>query len=208
MHYSGVILAGGESQRMGQDKRFLFINGKPLIVWTVEQLRSLVEEIILVTLEPELFHIMCPQLVVASDVRLVTDRYPGLGVLAGLHAGLAEAQGDWAFVVAGDMPMLNSALLYTMATLTYTERADIIVPRWHGELEPLHALYRPSVCAPAAEAVLLQGRRRIISFYSTMRVRIVDEDEVAHVDPKGNSFFNVNTPHEWQMALQYLEARN
>lgn len=208
MHYSGVILAGGESQRMGQDKRFLPINGKPLIVWTVEQLRSLVEEIILVTLEPELLYRMCPQLVATPDVRVVADRYPGLGVLAGLQAGLAEAQGDWAFVVAGDMPMLNIALLYAMATLTRTERVDIIVPRWRGELEPLHALYRPAVCASAAEAVLLQGRRRIISFYSTARVHIIDEDEVARVDPEGNSFFNVNTPREWQAALQYLEARN
>ena len=196
MHYSGIILAGGESQRMGQDKRFLPINGKPLIVWTVEQLRSLVEEIILVTLEPELLYRMCPQLVATPDVRVVADRYPGLGVLAGLQAGLAEAQGDWAFVVAGDMPMLNIALLYAMATLTRMERVDIIVPRWHGELETLHALYRPAFCASAAEAVLLQGRRRIISFYSTVRVRVVDEDDVARVDPEVNSFFNVNTPRE------------
>jgi len=82
--------------------------------------------------------------------------------------------------------------------------ADIIVPEWQGNLEPLHALYRPAACAPAAEAALRAGKRRIIAFYPDVRVHIMSQDAIAQWDAEGRSFFNVNTPADWALALQQL----
>jgi len=195
--WSGIVLAGGSSNRMGMDKRFLTIHAQPLVVWVVERLRALVDEVIVAALDPtELDGI---------GVRVVTDVYPGRGVLAGVHAGLKAAHGEWAFVVAGDMPFLNPTLVQAMMDLTQDGKADIIMPQWQGNLEPLHALYRPSVCAPAAEAALQAGKRRIVAFYPDVRVHIIPQDDIARWDPDGHSFFNVNTPEDWQMAMELLE---
>ncbi len=194
--WSGIILAGGSSHRMGVDKRFLSIQGKPLVVWVLERLNQLVDEVIVATMEPDLF--------TGLPARIATDRYPGQGVLAGVHAGLAAAHGEWALAVAGDMPFLNLTLLRAMMQLAQDGAADVVVPQWHGELEPLHALYRPAVCAPAAEAALQAGKRRIIAFYPDVRVHIMPQDEVAGYDPEGCSFCNINTPEDWTLAAQQL----
>ena len=186
--YTGIVLAGGESERMGRDKRRLTVGGQTLLARTLARLRPLVDEVLVVVRERgELPPV---------DARIVTDQYPGMGVLAGVHAGLAAARAPWAYVVAGDMPLLNADLLRAMAALA-DDDCDVVVPRWQGELEPLHALYRPAACAPAAEAALHAGRRRIIAFYPQARVREMDGDTVARIDPEGHSFFNVNTRSEW-----------
>lgn len=192
--YSGVVLAGGSARRMGSDKRFLLLDGKPLMRRVLDCLRPLVAELIVATREPTLFADLPAQ--------IVTDAYPGMGVLAGVHAGLAAARGEWAIVVAGDLPFLNPALLQAMMGLAQTAAADVIVPQWQGELEPLHALYRPAVCAPAAAAALQRNQRRIIAFYPDVRVHIMPQDEVAQYDPEGHSFFNINTPEDWELALR------
>ncbi len=198
MAWSGIVLAGGSSSRMGIDKRFLTIHAQPLVVWVVERLRALVDEVIVATLDPTMFN--------GIEARVVTDMYPGQGVLAGLHAGLAAAQGEWTVIVAGDMPLLDPALLNAMMCLAQDCEADIVVPQWHGELEPLHALYRPSACAPAAEAALRAGKRRIVAFYPDVRVHIMPQADVAQIDPTGRSFFNVNTPEDWELAKRLLNS--
>jgi molybdopterin-guanine dinucleotide biosynthesis protein A len=186
--YTGVVLAGGRSERLGRDKRRLLVEGEPLLARVVARLRPLVREVVVVTREAEPLPLL--------DVRRVTDRYPGMGVLAGVHAGLAAARAPWSYVVAGDLPLLDPALLCALAARA-GDACDVVVPRWRGELEPLHALYRPSVCAPAAEVALRQGRRRIVAFYPHVRVCEMEEAAVARIDPEGRSFFNVNTREEW-----------
>ncbi|MBN2003564.1 MAG: molybdenum cofactor guanylyltransferase [Anaerolineae bacterium] len=198
MMWSGIVLAGGSSQRMGMDKRFLTIQTQPLVVWVVERLRALVDEVIVAALDPAILD--------GIAARVVTDVYPGQGVLAGLHAGMAAAQSEWAIAVAGDMPLLNPDLLRAMMRLAEDGEADILVPQWHGELEPLHALYRPSACAPAAEAALRAGKRRIVAFYPDVRVHIMPQADVAQIDPTGRSFFNVNTPEDWELAKRLLNS--
>lgn len=193
IRYTGVVLAGGQSRRLGRDKRFLELHGRPLIAWVLERLAPLVEELLIVAPDP------AP--LVALGVPVVADRFPGQGVLAGVHAGLAAARGEWAFVVAADMPWLNPALLRAMSQLGGADE-DAVVPRWRGELEPLHALYRPAVCAPAAEAALQRGERRVIAFYPAVRVRIMEEAAVAGWDPAGQSFSNINTADDWENALR------
>ena len=194
--YSGIILAGGASRRMGRDKRFLDLNGVSLLARVLARLRPLVSELIVVTRDPESL--------TGLGARVVTDCYPGMGVLAGVHAGLSAARNPWAFVVAGDMPLLNRALLQAMVEVADAATTDAVVPCWNGMFEPLHGLYRAAVCAPAAERALLQGQRRIIAFYPDVRVHAMPETDIVRWDPSGDSFFNVNTPEEWEAALRRL----
>ena len=194
--YTGIVLAGGESKRMGRDKRQLMVEGQTLLARTIAQLRPLVVELLVVVRDLDQ--------IPSVEARIVTDQYPGRGVLAGVHAGLAAARTSWAYLVAGDMPLLDAALLRSMAALP-EEDCDIVVPCWQGELEPLHALYRPNICAPAAETALQQGKRRIIAFYPQVRVCELNENFIAQHDPEGRSFFNVNRWEQWRWLHDSLK---
>ena len=105
-------------------------------------------------------------------------------------------------IVACDMPFLNEDLLRYM--MEQAEGFDVIIPRLKGLLEPLHAVYSRH-CLPPIERLLAQGGGRIVSFFPHIRVRYVDAVEVDRFDPQHHSFFNVNTPQDWQQAQRWVE---
>jgi len=192
-----VVLAGGQSQRMGSNKALLRIDDREtLIARVVNNLQPLSDDIVVVSSTPELYADL--------PVGQTSDQFPGAGPLAGLHAGLQAARHPWSLVVACDMPLVDHRLVRFMILLT--QGHELVVPRWNGELEPLHALVS-RVCMPAIEACLKTGQRRVISFYPDVRLRIVEPHEVGIFDPEGRSFFNANTPEDWQRLLPLLKKR-
>jgi molybdopterin-guanine dinucleotide biosynthesis protein A len=190
---SVVILAGGQSRRMGTDKAFLTIEGRPLIQRMMERVRDLADEVVIVANDPEPYR--------RFGVRIVGDLMKGAGALGGLQAGLSAAMHEWAFAFACDMPFLNPALLRHMVSLAPGYEA--VVPRLGGTAEPLHALYHKRCLAPIARS-LAERRLQMISFLAEVRVRYIEEVEIAPFDPQRLSFFNANTPEEWQEALRLL----
>jgi len=122
---------------------------------------------------------------------------PGGGVLSGLHAGLLVARHELAVVVACDMPFLSVALLQHMASRA--PGYDAVVPRWQGEVEPLHAIYSCH-CIAAIELILRRGGGRIVELYAHVNVRYLEPDEIVRFAPEGLSFFNVNSPQDWARA--------
>jgi len=193
---SGVVLAGGRSTRLGRDKALLELEGRPLITRTLDVLAQLTDDLIVVTsMAPHLF---------PPSARVVADRCAGAGVLAGVHAGLLAAREELALVVACDMPFLNLDLLRYIISLA--QEADIVIPRW-TDVEPLHAVYRPATCLGPIEGALARGERRIISFYGEVKVRYVERAEIARFDSQGLSFFNVNTPSDWERARALTKSR-
>ena len=192
---SAVVLAGGRGERLGgQDKATTTLAGVTLLERVIRRVADLAGETIVV-LRPD--QEITPQLAGASlGARIVRD-VPGAGVLAAMAAGLSVMTGDCALLVACDMPFLQLPLLRYLLTLR--SGWDIVVPRLEVGLEPLHALYHRRCLAPLGEA-LAQGSRRAVSFYATLHVRYVDADEIALYDPRGISFFNVNTPDDLAQA--------
>jgi molybdenum cofactor guanylyltransferase len=193
-----LILAGGQSTRMGQDKMWLVLAGEPLVERIARRMLPLAGEIVISTNQPEAFAGRLTGLPIA--VRTVADRYPGAGPLAGLHAGLAVAHYELVLALATDMPFVDPALVAFLAGLAADHDAVMpLVPSPDASTpqpEPLHALYRRS-CLPAIEAALAAGRRRAVSFLPQVRVRYVSPDEIRPYDPAFRSFANVNTPEEW-----------
>ncbi len=186
-HITGVILAGGASSRMGSNKALLPHRGGRFIDTVHRELAHLFPEVAVVTNEPELYDFLpCPK---------VPDLYPGMGALAGIHAGLKQSGGSHVFVVACDMPRLNPSLIHHLSSLA-REDWDVVIPRSAAGLEPLHAIYGRR-CLPAMEASLKDGKTRIVDFFQAVRVKTVAAEEVARFDPEFASFSNINTPEEY-----------
>ena len=183
---TAVILAGGQSSRMGSNKALLPYRGGRFIESIYCQLSGLFENVLLVTNTPEQYTFL--------GCRTVPDLYPGMGALAGLHAGLSGSRTPHIFAVACDMPCLNDSLI--RALLARRHQTDVIIPEGEQGLEPLHAVYGRG-CLPAMEHSLRSGRRKIVSFFPDVRVRTFTSDQVATIDRGFSSFSNINTPAEY-----------
>jgi molybdopterin-guanine dinucleotide biosynthesis protein A len=192
---SVAIQAGGRSERIGRDKALVPLAGRPLIVHVLERAAPLGDEVLVTTNSPDAYAFL--------GVRLAADERPGAGALAGLQTALRAARHEVVLVLACDLPFVCVPLLEYMIGLS--AQADAVVPRWRGELEPLHAVYRRT-CLPAVDLALAEGRRRMISFLPAVRSTILEEPQVAAFDPLGLTFFNINTPGDLQTAERMLAA--
>lgn len=192
---SAIVLAGGQSSRLGIDKAFLLLDGQPLVARTVYKLSALSDDLIVVANNPTRYEPL------AMPARLVPDDRPGEGSLMGIYSGLRVARYRYALVVACDMPFLNLSLLGYMLPLA--DGYDVVVPRLGGLLEPLHAIYGQA-CLPYMARLLERGRRQVIAFFNEVRVRYVEEPEIDRFDPLHLSFVNVNTPGDWERVQGLL----
>lgn len=192
-----AIQAGGASRRMGRDKAQVLLGGRPLITHVLERAAPLGAEVIVTTNAPQAYAFL-------GGVRLVPDEQPGAGALAGLSTALQAARHERVLVLACDLPFVSVPLLEHL--LRAAPEADVVLPRWHGELEPLHAVYRRSCLGPIRRA-LSEGRQRMIGFHAWVRVHTVEDDIVAGFDPQGLTFFNVNTPDDLDLAERLLALR-
>ncbi|MEW6333460.1 MAG: molybdenum cofactor guanylyltransferase [Thermodesulfobacteriota bacterium] len=181
---TGVILVGGKSRRMGQDKAFLQIAGKPLFERVLEVFRESFDRIVLVGNRAQRF--------AGYGLPVLPDIYPG-SALGGLYTGLYHAKTDQVFVGSCDMPFPNRAVVGYLCSLQ--SGFDAVVPvREHG-FEPLFALYARS-CLEPMRRLLESGHFCAYEYYPQIRVRYVPRREMAHLDRDGKSFWNLNTPED------------
>lgn len=188
---TAVVLAGGKSSRMGRPKSLLLFDGKPLIVHLTRALeRMFAETVIVAAPEQEL-----PPL----PVILVRDEVPYQGPVGGIYYGLRAASGKFCFVTSCDVAFLNPLLISHL--LSQISNYDVVVPYWQGRFQPLHAIYRTRV-VPLLKEQLDRNELRPIFLFDKVRTRTIDEEEVRIFDPDGLSFFNMNTPDDYQKAVQ------
>ena len=197
MSWSIVIQAGGQSQRMGQNKALMPFLGQPLIERIVQRLmmkKPAADEILINTNQPDLFSFL--------DLAMFPDLIAGKGPLGGLFTALSVAKFPLVAVVACDMPFINPQLLGLERDLLGVDEWDVVLPRSNDGLEPLHAVYRKDVCLPAIRMALNEDRLRMISWLGDVKVREIGIEELVIIDPDLRSFMNVNTPDEFKRAEQ------
>ena len=181
-----VILCGGQSSRMGRNKAFLLVEGRPLIERQIEALRPLFDRILLATPSPAEYEHL--------GLDVAAEAWPGRGSMVGIYSGLRAVTGDAAFFVACDMPFLNTPLVRFMVALSPGN--DVVVPRSPRGLEPAHAIFSKRCLGPM-EAQMAQGDFKIIHFFPQVVVREVTEAEVRRCDSSGLALVNINTPGEY-----------
>jgi molybdopterin-guanine dinucleotide biosynthesis protein A len=192
---TAVILAGGSSSRMKSNKALLPFRGERFIERIFRQMSAIFPEVILVANTPEIYRFL--------PCRIVADRFPGMGSLAGIQAGLAESRTEYIFVVACDMPDLNERLVRHLASRA--KGADVVIPESGSGLEPLHAIYGKG-CLGAMNEALSSGEGKIVDCFHRLRVDVVSRQEIAGIDPSFRSFRNINTPEEYYRIR--LETRD
>jgi len=188
-HVSGVLLAGGKSKRMGQDKKFIEYRGRSLLDIALERLRNVANEVVLVTAEPEDLGV--------DNVISAHDISPGMGPLMGIYSGLSNITNQSAIVNPVDTPNVTEELLQYMIQIS--SGFDVLMPRWENKLEPLIAVYSKNVL-PVIKRFIEEGVKPaphlLADKGSGLKVRILEESEILEFGEPDRLFQNINSPKD------------
>jgi len=177
---TAIILAGGDSGRMGTDKSMLTIKGRPIIETISEQLRGTFCQILISSNEADKLAFL--------GFEIIPDKIPGQGPLMGIASALEVSTNEFNFVVACDIPHID--LTYVRRMLAEAEGVDIVIPTTGEErYEPLFAVYRKSALK-AINGVLSSGGRKISDVFDRCRVK--------YIELEARGLTNLNTMTEYE----------
>ena len=189
-----IVAAGGKSTRMGQDKRFLPLDGEPLLARTLRKGRTAGFHSIVLAAEGAQEELTT--LAAEYGAMLVTDEIPAQGPAAAIAAGLSAAETEWSLVLSGDMPFYDFELVRTL--LPYADGdTQVILPTLSGYWQPLAALYQRDAGAVFATAIA-RGDRKLGIILRELTVCEVP------LTVDAGMLFNVNTPAAYRLALGRL----
>ena len=188
---TAFILAGGRSERMGQDKAIMRLSSG----------RTLLENALAVTgVVSGHVSIVGPRLKYAAYAwsgKIVEDIFADRGPLGGIHAALAATTTEWNIILAVDLPGVSSALLEWILKMAREAGVQVTVASVAGGFQPLCGVYRKSF-RNRAEKALGEGHNKVDACFDSGSLRILTEEEVRAAGFSPEMFANVNTPDEFE----------
>jgi len=172
---------------MKRNKALLSIAGKPLIQRILIQVEGLFDEIVVSIAKGRRYDFL--------RYSQVEDEADGQGPLAGILSGLRAARNPVSFVMACDVPRLDSGFVSQMVEAA--EGFDIAVPRTDQGLEPLLAVYKKTAI-PHIERLLASSERQVLALFERCRTRVVEIGRPAWL-------LNLNTPGDYRKYLRSLK---
>lgn len=194
---TGIILAGGKSTRMGENKSLLNLNGKTVIERVVSLMKSIFQEVIISTNTPEEYNFL--------NIPLYKDIYEYKGPLAGIHSGLSNSKTEKSFVVSCDIPLITREMIEFI--INYKTDNPITICKADGFLQQLAGSYSKSVL-PNIEKLLTapqneqKGQKKtnsksaVLSLLETIPTEIINAEELSIY--RANMFFNMNRAEDYE----------
>lgn len=180
MKMTGILLAGGQSKRLGQDKGNIELPGARLFEYPLSVLESLCDEILISSNEDWL---------TGNNHRILRDEIQGIGPIGGLYTCLKASTHDLNVVLPCDMPLVSRSLLEYL--LGEWKKEDVLIPAdGHGKPEPLCGLYRISAL-DAIKEMISQRNYAVQGILSRCRSRILKITR-AHTFWHKDLFLNIN----------------
>jgi molybdopterin-guanine dinucleotide biosynthesis protein A len=176
---AAAILAGGRARRLGGGHKGLcVVGGEPIVARQLRALAPHVGERVIVANEAAAY--------AGFGVRVIPDRHPDRGPLAGIEAAFGAVDAEALVVLACDLPFADVAPIVAAPAT-----AAIVVARAGDVVQPLCGRYARALL-PEVQARLAAGRLRLFD--------LVDAVGALAVDVPARALFNVNTPDELAAA--------
>jgi molybdopterin-guanine dinucleotide biosynthesis protein A len=179
MNKTGIILAGGKSSRMKEDKGLMLLDGKPMIQYVIDVLKPLVGELIIISNNADYEQFGCP---VYPDV--IKEKGP----LAGLYTGLFYTQSETNVVLSCDVPYVNEELIAFL--LAEHQNHQITIPLKEERTHQLIGVFSKS-CEPIFGISLEKEELKLLDAFKNLSLNIVDAN---HFDAQ--LFKNLNAPND------------
>ena len=198
---TGVILAGGKSRRMGENKALMQLGEDSLIGHVIHRMHRVTDELLLITNSPTEYRHL--------GVRMHGDILSGTGALGGIYTGLTYASHDAVLCVACDSPFLEPKLLTYLVSIL--GEYDAVMPYTHRNkeqitLQTLCTAYSKR-CLPIIELMLRESELRVHALQERAHIKRVSPDIWQAFDSDGMSFFNINTPEDFESADSYMRSQ-
>lgn len=195
---TGIVLTGGRSSRMGTDKASLVLGGSTLIQRAVAALEAVADEIVIVRAPGQ----SLPLVRTAGSLTVLADPVEGAGPLEGIATGLTAASAPVAVIVGVDHPFLRPELLRLLVQRVHAG-AKWALPESDGYPQPLcSAIARDALVD--LQASVAAGDRSPISVSHALGAERIRDAVWRAVDPEGLSFFDVDTPEDFEAAQRRL----
>ena len=191
--FSGYILAGGKSSRMGQDKAFLKIDGKTFLHNSVGILNPICEDRIKIVLNPEQTDFIDR---LPKNVAHIFDTYYDRGPVGGIHAALKDCKTEFALIIAVDQPLLGKTVIANLSRTALDSGADVVIPKMeNGRLQQLCTIFRVESAFPTLEKLLSNETSSVsvLKFIESLeRIKLFELDE------HHGGFDNINKPEDYR----------
>lgn len=194
-NFSGYILAGGKSSRMGADKAFLKIGDKTFIENAIDALKPNCEQVKIVLNKSQTHFIKK----LPGNTKHIFDRFENRGAIGGIHAALKDCETEFTVILAIDLPFVDKSAIKNLCEIALGSKDySAIVPRQNdGKLQPLCALYRAKNCLSKSEKILSKNESvSVRDFLETLQTFVFDQQKLS-VDE--NLFVNINRPKDYSV---------
>jgi molybdopterin-guanine dinucleotide biosynthesis protein A len=194
MSVTGFITAGGLSSRMGRDKAWLKLGDKTIIKHIIDALTPVTSNITIIANKPEYSEFGFP---------VYADTSQGIGPLEAIRTALVNSSTPRIILTGCDLPFVTSELFKFLIDIPSDKQA--IVPLGpEGMLEPLCAVYSTEALESVAR-LIEGGGRKVSLLFDLIPTRFVEFDEIRHLRNSEIFFENINTPEEYQAAIERME---
>jgi molybdopterin-guanine dinucleotide biosynthesis protein A len=197
---SVILQAGGKSSRMGEDKALLPFLGVPLIQRLKERFLNTGHELLVISNNPEAYQFL--------EIPVFQDVIPERGTLGGLYTALTVSSQPLVGLIAADLPFASPELLLHLVNLIQETEADAALPSSDHSIEPLHAVYRVESCLPLVKNALDNDLWRMVAWHEDARIEILSPSHTKKNSGTENTFFNLNTPEDFQAAESFARKLN
>jgi molybdenum cofactor guanylyltransferase len=186
-NFTGFVLVGGKSSRMGADKFALEFNGETFLERAVNTLKPVCETVKIVLNQTQN---------IETNQPIVRDIYNERGALGGIHAALKNCETKFAIILAVDLPFVTTEAIEILTEFTLASNKFIaFVPRQtDGKAQPLCAIYRANYCLPTLENLMNENDSASVNdFLELVYPRFIDQNKLTDHE-NTDIFFNVNSP--------------
>ena len=183
-----IVLAGGKSSRMGQDKALMKINGKAMMQYVIDNLSQAFGEVF----------ISGNRLDYPVSMKVIKDVNEQKGPMGGIRSALAYCGQD-IFVCSCDMPFVSPELIRNM--LQRKEEGKISIAHYSGKIYPVLGIYPFSILTDLKKTIE-NGNLRMTSFLEQQNAHYIDfEDSFEH------QLLNINTPENFKTAEKIIKSK-
>lgn len=181
---TGVVLAGGESSRMGEDKSIMIFREKQLIDFSIKALSP-----------------YCSKIFISSSKEIhddfnqkrIEDKYQKIGPIAGIQSALENSKTDYVIVLPCDSPMVKKEFVEFLIS-QIDDKYDVLVPKYQSHLEPLFAVYHKRILPIIEEQITNKNYKlmNLISKINSKKIEVQDR----------TCFVNINTQEDFRKYLE------
>ncbi len=185
---NGIILAGGKSSRMGEDKALLKLAGKTLTQHVYESMKPFINECLIISNNPD---------VQLENCRTIPDIIKDTGAIGGIYTGLKNSNAKYNLVISCDTPFIEPAILSEL--IDNKEDNEIIITKYLTQIHPLIGLYSKDILNEI-ELQIAKKNYKLFNLIKQCKTKILSaKPEYSH------SFLNMNTPEDYAFAQKMIQ---